>query len=75
MRAGIDLYDLRQLRNVADYDLHRTALSRSPTDMLASRNKSFAPWTPRAEPTRSQIIAAMRVYERDVLGDVIWTGP
>jgi hypothetical protein len=76
MRAGIDLYDFRQLRNVADYDLHRPVpqpladrYARLAGQVIAALDAA------RAEPTRSTILNGMRTYERTVLGVVTWQGP
>ncbi len=73
IQAGRDLNDLRQERNRADYDEHRTA-----TQARAAQNVRFAEAVIRAldaaavEPIRTQITDTMKVYERDVLRDVTW---
>jgi uncharacterized protein (UPF0332 family) len=71
--AGAGLNALRQERNRADYDL---ALSvRQPEALKLIRLAEQIIQTldaARQEPTRTQITDAMKVYERDVLGDVTW---
>jgi uncharacterized protein (UPF0332 family) len=73
IRAGSDLNTLRSDRNRADYDIERTvdhgdALIQVQT---ARRILQFFDGT-RAEPIRTQITDAMKIYERDVLRDVTW---
>src|SRR5262249_41598791 len=71
--AGSDLNTLRRDRNRADYDVEQT---------VAHPNALFQVQTARriiqildaakAEPTRTQITDAMKIYERDVLRNVTW---
>jgi hypothetical protein len=75
-QAGADLDGLRRLRNRADYDLHH------PVDQMVARVQAQlageiiqALDSVGQEPTRTQITDAMRIYERDVLGDVTWQQP
>ena len=74
--AGNDLNALRGHRNRADYDPHRTL-----NQVLALGNVQLARGiinvldAAAIEPVRSQITAAMRDYERDVLQDVTWHPP
>jgi hypothetical protein len=71
-QAAVDLDGLRRLRNQADYDLQRPLPRRlaAPQVPLARQiNQVFDNLTPA---TRTQITDAMKVYERDVLGDVTW---
>jgi len=76
MQAGRRLGDLRSDRNWADYDEHvafpqATALDDVDRAELIINALDAA----AVEPVRSQIIAAMRDYERDVLQDVTWQPP
>jgi uncharacterized protein (UPF0332 family) len=72
-QAGADLNALRRDRNRADYDLGPTF----PHLVVAAAVQAAA-WiiqtldAASAEPTRTQITDAMRIYERDVLHDVTW---
>jgi uncharacterized protein (UPF0332 family) len=75
-QAGGDLNSLRQVRNQADYDLHRLfTASISDARVRMAEQIIRALDAARAGPTRSQITGAMRIYERDVLRDVTWQGP
>jgi hypothetical protein len=72
-RAGADLNVLRRDRNHADYDLGPTfshpavtAALRAAAQIISSLDAA------RSEPTRTQILEAMKIYERDVLHDVTW---
>src|SRR5262245_54000309 len=76
VQAGADLADLLRRRNFADYDIQldldqSTALTwvqlaRAVSQQLAGGH---------VEPVRSQITAAIRDYERNVLRNVTWQGP
>lgn len=72
-RAGADLNALRGDRNQADYDLHRPV-----TMQLAALHVRLAEQivrlldAARQEPSRTQIIDAMKVFERDVLHEQTW---
>jgi uncharacterized protein (UPF0332 family) len=71
--AGTYLSNLRQARNEADYDLGRRCdqsfvLGLAPVARQVIQVLDAA----RAEPTRTQITDAMKVYERDVLRDTTW---
>lgn len=75
-QAASDLHSLRSLRNQADYDLHRpirqtVALAQAQIAQQIIQTLAIA----GQEPTRTQITDAIRVYERDVLGDVTWQQP
>jgi len=67
------LNDVRRERNRADYDDHRII-----TQGGAVQNVRFAEEiiqaldTAAAEPVRTQITNAMKIYERNVLHDVTW---
>jgi hypothetical protein len=67
---------MRNHRNHADYDLHqplRQAVAAADLQMARAIIQVLAAAT--QEPTRTQITDAMRIYERDVLGDVTWRKP
>jgi uncharacterized protein (UPF0332 family) len=72
-RAGNELKALREVRNLCDYDLRRgvvqafaVAQVKQAEDLIRVLDAG------RAEPTRTQITDAMKIYERDVLKDVTW---
>jgi uncharacterized protein (UPF0332 family) len=72
-QAALDLNDLRQLRNRADYDWHipfirQQAQSPPATAQAVVQTLDAA----RQEPTRTQITDAMKLYERTVLRVVTW---
>ena len=71
--AGRELNDLRGQRNRADYDLDRplSSIEAAGQEAVAERIIQILD-TARAEPTRTQITDAMKVYERDVLQQVTW---
>jgi uncharacterized protein (UPF0332 family) len=71
-QAGRTLNDLRYHRNWADYDLRRSftqsrtlAAVKDATAMIHTLNSVV-------EPTRTQVMEAMKDYERLVLQDVTW---
>lgn len=71
--AGNRLNSLRGDRNFADYDIDRTlsqANARIQVQVTRQIIQALAGAT--AEPTRTQITDAMRIYERAVLRDVTW---
>ncbi len=74
--AAEELQNLRNRRNHADYDLHLPLGQRaaSPLAPIAARIIQTLQAAAQ-EPTRTQITAAMRVYEQNVLRDVTWQGP
>jgi uncharacterized protein (UPF0332 family) len=73
--AGSELNRLRRDRNRADYDIEQDLLQADArADVRLARTISQVFHAARAEPTRSQVTDAMRVYERDVLRNVTW-GP
>jgi uncharacterized protein (UPF0332 family) len=71
--AGADLNALRGDTNQADYDLHRPM-----TGQLAALHVRLAEKiiqsldAARQEPLRTQIIDAMKIFERDVLHEQTW---
>jgi uncharacterized protein (UPF0332 family) len=71
--SGRSLQGLRRDRNMADYDVE-LSLSQAlaiPLVQLAHQIIAILD-TATAEPTRTQITDAMKIYERDVLQDVTW---
>jgi uncharacterized protein (UPF0332 family) len=75
-RAGMDLQELRQRRNQADYDLHLpVARGMAASHVLTAEQVIQRLDAARSEPIRSQITDAMRIYERTVLGVVTWRVP
>jgi uncharacterized protein (UPF0332 family) len=71
--AAHSLNNLRQLRNEADYDLSlRFAQAQAQGFVPVARQIVQLFDAARAGPTRTQIMDAMKVYERDVLHDVTW---
>jgi uncharacterized protein (UPF0332 family) len=74
--AGQRLHDLRSERNRADYDID-VALPRTGAATqvrIAGQIIQFLD-AGQAEPVRTQITDAMRIYERDVLSNVTWQQP
>jgi uncharacterized protein (UPF0332 family) len=72
--AGNDLNFLRALRNRADYDLdvpllHATA---SGQVLAAETIIQLLETVPSAPAVQIQITDTMKIYERDVLGEVTW---
>ena len=72
-QAGRSLDALRDLRNLADYDLRRS-LVQSMALMRArlAEQVIVAFDSASQQPTHTQITDAMKLYERDVLQDVTW---
>jgi uncharacterized protein (UPF0332 family) len=75
-QAGGHLNHLQGLRNEADYDIH-LRFDQSDAQLWVQRAGAIlqAIATGLVEPTRTQITAAIRDYERNVLGSVTWQGP
>jgi uncharacterized protein (UPF0332 family) len=71
-QAATELNDLRRRRNEADYDLHRPLLQRIAVAQLAPARRIIHVLDNLSAATRTQITDAMKIYERDVLGDVTW---
>jgi hypothetical protein len=72
-QAGGDHDQLRGDRNEADYDLDRPIPTNAPGVSVQLAESIIQTLEAAAQgPTRTQITDAMRVYERDVLGDVTW---
>lgn len=73
-QAGTQLNHLRGQRNVADYDLALTVTQRDASVHVQSALRIVRILdAASAEPTRTRITDAMKVYERDVLKQVTWT--
>jgi uncharacterized protein (UPF0332 family) len=74
--AGPQLNRLRGDRNRADYDLHHD-ISDVDADFSVLEARKFLQTLTLAtvQPVRSQITAAIRDYERNVLRNVTWQGP
>src|SRR5712692_7297367 len=65
--AGLDLSQLRQERNRADYDAHRNlGQGTAAKDLQTAQDIVRVLDAGRLEPTRTQITDAMKIYERDV---------
>ncbi|HEY7426306.1 MAG TPA: HEPN domain-containing protein [Gemmataceae bacterium] len=72
-KAGNQLKDLRQERNWADYDGHRTITRATAVQNVRLAEETIQAFDAAAvEPVRTQITDAMKIYERDVLKDVTW---
>jgi uncharacterized protein (UPF0332 family) len=71
-RAGILLNDLRQQRNRADYDLHRSFTQARALAAVQDATTMIQILDAVVEPTRTQILNTMKDYERLVLQDVTW---
>jgi uncharacterized protein (UPF0332 family) len=73
-RAGNDLSDMRVVRNQADYDLDNPFLQQDGLDQVhqALRVVQVLEALPAVPAVLAQVIGAIRVYERDVLGQVTW---
>jgi uncharacterized protein (UPF0332 family) len=73
VRAGSDLNSLRRERNQADYDFDQTLAHANALHHVQSARRIVQVLAAgRTEPTRTTILDAMRVYERDVLKNVTW---
>lgn len=71
--AGADLTSLRRQRNWADYDVDRPYnQATAVTQVQVARDVIQVFDAARKEPTRTQVIETMKVYERDVLQEVTW---
>jgi uncharacterized protein (UPF0332 family) len=71
--AGRNLQTLRRDRNRADYDLtHPLAQATAATQVQAAKDIVNALQAAAQEPVRTQIVDAIKIYERDVLKDVTW---
>lgn len=71
--AGVNMNQLRQERNWADYDAHRR-MTQAATAKDVQTAEEIVRTLDAAilEPTRTRITDAMRIYERDVLKEVTW---
>ncbi|HEV3118847.1 MAG TPA: HEPN domain-containing protein [Gemmataceae bacterium] len=74
--AGHEINDLRGDRNEADYDL-RLSLAQTIADgqVRTARKIIDVLAIATAEPMRSAILDAMKVYERDILKEMTWQPP
>jgi hypothetical protein len=70
--AGASLNDLRRHRNRADYELNRPFLQSLAQSQLIEAERIINTLDGLIPAARTQITDAMKVYERDVLGDVTW---
>jgi uncharacterized protein (UPF0332 family) len=73
-QAAVTLHELRRHRNRADYDLkapHSAAGAAGDTAGAEQVIQALA--AAAAEPVRTQLIDAMKDYERNVLRQVTWT--
>jgi uncharacterized protein (UPF0332 family) len=75
-QAGGRLNHMQGARNRADYDFQRDE-TQADAQLIAQAARSIIQTlaTGLTQPTRAQIIAAMRDYERNALGAVTWQGP
>jgi uncharacterized protein (UPF0332 family) len=71
-RAGLLLNDLRGQRNRADYDLRRSFTQARALAAVQDTAALIQMLTAVVEPTRTQVMNAMKDYERLVLQDVTW---
>jgi hypothetical protein len=73
-RAGTDLSLMRRARNLADYDLATPFLQQDAFDQVyqAMDVVQLLETLPTVPAVLAQVIDAIRVYERDVLGQVTW---
>jgi uncharacterized protein (UPF0332 family) len=71
--TGAALNTLRQDRNRADYDLHRSlTLANATRSVRAAKQCILLLDTTATAPTRISITDAMKIYERDVLQEITW---
>jgi uncharacterized protein (UPF0332 family) len=72
--TGAALNILRQDRNIADYDLHRSLSQANAAKDVKKAEEVIRVLTTAAisEPARSVITVAMKTYERDVLKEITW---
>jgi uncharacterized protein (UPF0332 family) len=71
--AGSDLNTLRRDRNRADYDVEQDLLQATAVPQVQTARRLVQLFdAAAADPIRTQITDAMRVYERDVLRQVTW---
>lgn len=75
-KIGELLNDLRSERNVADYDIDQAFVSRRADEAIADADVVFSQLTRKlTAEEQSNLVAAIRRYERDVLRDVTWRSP
>ncbi len=74
--AADTLLELRRRRNQADYDFHLAHSQGMATGLVSVASRvTQAVAVASSEPTRTQITAAMKDYERNVLRQVTWRPP
>jgi uncharacterized protein (UPF0332 family) len=71
-QAGSALNTLRGYRNRADYDLHSVFNQGPGAAQVRTADQVIRTLHGIQNPVRTQITDTMKVYERDVLGDVTW---
>jgi uncharacterized protein (UPF0332 family) len=71
-RAGIFLNDLRRQRTRADYDLRHAFTQARTRAAIQDASILIQVLDSVVEPTRTQVMNAMKDYERVVLKDVTW---
>jgi uncharacterized protein (UPF0332 family) len=71
-QAAVDLHDLRRRRNQADYDLQPPLSQVRATPQVSVARRIIQTLDALDAATRTRITDAMKLYERDVLGDVTW---
>lgn len=72
-QAGVELNELRQFRNMADYDLTRPYAQRKARgDVALAQRILQALAVTSVEPTRTQVRDAIINYERIAYGQITW---
>jgi uncharacterized protein (UPF0332 family) len=71
-QLGRDLQDLRRQRNYADYDLKRTYFQSDAHREVRRAATLIQVLNTVVEPTRTQVMNAIKDYERLVLQNVTW---
>ena len=71
--AGRELDRLRRDRNRADYDIEQTFSNSDAIYVVKTTRRVLTAINDAAtEPTRTSVMNAMKIYERDVLQQVTW---
>jgi hypothetical protein len=71
-QAGYDLDDLRSARNLADYNLRRPLAQTTAASSVQIAERIVRTLDGLVGPRRNQVYDAIRVYERDALGEITW---
>ncbi len=71
-QAGVILNDLRRQRTWADYDLSHSFVKTRAQAAVQDATRLIQILNAVVEPTRTQVMNAMKDYERLVLQDVTW---